>query len=313
MGISRDKIFIHDFGLIDSDEDLLRLQQKNPKLDQEYITACCAKQRVTTKEWLENLWCKYQPYAEPKFLHRLRSESFHAHSWVMYIGTVLLDRGLELVRNSGVGPDLQIKWGENGLWIEAVITTPGKDEAAGGPLPSGDIYTSLDPRVARIVNSFRRKYRYFKNKYEEKIVKRNEPFIIAINGTYTDTLMGSRAIEAAVFGRGNDLLKRGIDGKFHGGFYEPREKIEIRKMGGLAPLKINTDYFCNNSYEEVSAAIYCENHIINSNNFGRKFGENLYTAFNGYAKNKLSPQEFIIGKPIIRDENGGIVRVNDPK
>ena len=120
--------------------------------------------------------------------------------------------------------------------------------------------------------------------------------------------MGSRAIEAAVFGRGNDLLRRGSDGKWHGGSYELREKIEISRKGDLKPEKINTDCFCNNSYKEISAVIYCEDHIINSNNFGRHFGENLYTAFNGYAKNRLSSEEFKIGKHIVRDELGSIIR-----
>ena len=303
-----EKLFNIDFGVARDGLELKKIQEKNKEYDSVYVTTSCVVDRRGTKEWLEDLWSKYQHYAEPKFLGRLRRDSFHAYSWVMYVGTVILDKGLELIRNSGVGPDLQIKWGRNGLWIEAVVTTPGGDERAGVQLPSGDIYASLDPKVARIVKSFRKKHRYFKNKYEGKIVKGNEPFIVAINGTYTDTLMGSRAIEAAVFGRGNDLLRRGSDGKWHGGSYELREKIEISRKGDLKPEKINTDCFCNNSYKEISAVIYCEDHIINSNNFGRHFGENLYTAFNGYAKNRLSSEEFKIGKPIIRDGLGSIIK-----
>ncbi|MFH1534677.1 MAG: hypothetical protein ABIF80_01700, partial [Patescibacteria group bacterium] len=264
--------------------------------------------RRDTKEWLENLWLKYQPYAEPKFLNKIRRESFHAHSWSMYIGTVLLEKGIELEPNSGVGPDLKVKFKNGNLWIEAAVTTSGEDKQTEGLPPSGDIYKGLDPRVARITNSFTKKYRKFKKNYEGKIVKEDEPFIIAINGTYTGTLMGSRAIEAAVFGRGNDLLKRNSNGKLQGGFYEPRQTIEIQKDG--KSVKISTDYFCQDSCKEISAVIYCEDHIINSNNYGRKFGENLYAVFNGYAKNKIYFDDFPIGKAVIRDEQGGIIRKN---
>lgn len=302
------KLFAEKLGIARTDAELIALQKKFSEYDPAYVTASCAFYRQGTKEWLESLWCKYQPYAEPKFLDKIRRESFHAHSWSMYIGTVLLEKGIELEPNSGVGPDLQVKFKGGNLWIEAAVTTPGESRESEGLPPSGDIYRGLDPRVARITNSFTKKYRKFKKKYERKIVKENEPFIIAINGTYTGTLMGSRAIEAAVFGRGNDLLIRGPNGKFQGGFYEPRQEIGIQKDG--KPVKINTDYFCNDSHKEIGAIIYCEDHIINSNNYGRKFGENLYTAFNDYAKKKISFSDFPIGKAVIRNEQGGITRKN---
>jgi hypothetical protein len=303
-----EKLFTKDFGIARNDSELKKIQENNKEYDPAYVTASCAFDRKKTKEWLEDLWSKYQPYAEPKFLHKIRRESFHAHSWSMYIGTVLLEKGMRLEPNSGIGPDLQVKFKEGNLWIEAVVTTPGESQESEGLPPNGDIYTGLDPRVARITNSFTKKYHKFKDDYERKIVKENEPFIIAINGTYTATLMGPRAIEAAVFGRGNDSLIRGSNGKFHGGFYEPRKEIGIKKRDDPEPVKIPTDYFCNDSYKEISAAIYCEDHIINSNNYGRKFGENLYTAFNSYAKNKISFNDFPIGKAVIRNEQGEIVK-----
>lgn len=301
-----EKLFARNFGMAREKSELQKIQGDNTEYDPAYITASCAFDRQGTKEWLEDLWSKYQPYAEPNFLDKIRKESFHAHSWSMYIGTVILEKGIGLVPNRGAGPDLQVKFKGGNLWIEAAVTTPGESEEAEGLPQNGSIYEGLDPRVARITNSFTTKYHKFKEKYEGKIVKEDEPFIIAINGTNTVTLMGCRALEAAVFGRGNDSLLMGSNGKFHGGFYEPRKEIGVKKRDDPEPVKIPTDYFCNDSYKEISAAIYCEDYIINSNNYGRKFGENLCTAFNGYAKNKISFDDFPIGKIIIRDEQGGI-------
>lgn len=306
MKQKHEKIFIHDFPLTSSDGKFKKYIKDNPELDPGYILASCAKDRIKTKKWLESLWKKYEPYAEPNFLKNLRSKKnngFHTFSWQMYLATVLLDNGYELVPNSGIGPDLQIRKNGKNIWIEAVITTPGKDKDINDSPRSGAIYKALDPRVARISNALTKKYKKYREKYLGKICKKNEPFLIAINGNNTDTQFGGRAIEATVYGRGNDVFPM-KGGFLISGFYELRESIEIEKEG--RKVKIPTDYFCTSRHKEISAIIYCERHIINANNFGRSPEAELYLAKNSYAKNKLG--KFSVGNIIERADDGAITR-----
>lgn len=301
-----EKIFVDDFLLADSQEELEIIIKANPDLDPGYICACSIKDRVRTKKWLEALWKKYEPYSEPNFLKCLRSKNnngFHTFSWQMYLANVLMDKGYKLAPNTGEGPDLQvIKDGKN-IWIEAIITTPGKNKTADDYPRDGDIYKALDPRVARISNALTKKYKKYNERYLGKICKKDEPFLIAINGNNTETQFRGRAIEATVYGRGNDVFPR-REGSLVGNFYEFRENIEIEKDG--KKVQIPTNYFCADKYKEISAVIYCERHIINANNFGRTPEAELYFAKNSYAKNKL--EKFSAGNIIERTNDGAITR-----
>jgi len=301
------KIFIHDFPLTNSNSDLENYTRENLELDRAYILASCAKDRIETKEWLESLWIKYQPYAEPGFLDKLRSKNnsgFHTFSWQMYLATVFLDKGYPLVPNRGVGPDLQVAIDDKNIWVEAIVTTPGNDQTINATPASGDIYKFLDPRIARISNAFTQKYKKYKEKYLGKICSSNEPFIIAINGAYTNSSFGSRAIEATVYGRGNDMYKIKRDNSSSGRFYELKKCIEIKKEE--KSVSIPTNYFCTDQYQEVNAIIYCEQNIINANNFGRAPEKELYFTINQNAKNDLS--SFAVGNLIKREQNGEIAR-----
>ncbi len=306
MKSRHEKIFIHDFAQITSDDELKKCIKDNPSLDSTYIITCCGKGREETKKWLESLWGRYEKYAEPNFLKNLRSRKnrgFNAFSWQMYLATVLMDNGYELVPNNGKGPDIQVRVNGRNIWIEAIITTPGKNKEVDDSPKSGDIYKALDPRIARISNALTKKYKKYREKYLGNVCSECEPFLIAINGNNTETLFRGRAIEATVYGRGNDVFPmRG--GSSDGMGYELREHIEIEK--DARKVRIPTNYFCNNQLKEVSAIIYCETHIINANNFGRSPEAELYFAKNLYTKNKLG--KFSVGNIIERASDGAITR-----
>lgn len=305
-----EKVFIHDaeFPLTNSEDDLQRYIKSNPKFDPTYIAAHCGKSRQETRNWIESIWKRYSPYAEPRFLDRLRSSAkgngFHNFSWQMYLASVFLDKGYELEQSSGFGPDISLLINGKRYWIEAVTTTPGYDEKSRGMPSSGDIYQSLDPRVARISNALTKKLGVYKNRYLNKYCKPDEPFVIAINGTNTETMFDGRALEATVYARGNDVLRRAETGSFESGFYELRDSVEILKKG--RKVIIGTRYFCDTAYKEISGVIYCEKHIINANNFGRKPEGNLHLAINSYAINPL--EFFSVGNITSRGEDGKIFR-----
>ena len=304
-----DKIFIHDelFPQISSEKQFQEYVKAHPEFDPEYILQHCYIHRKETRDWLESIWEMFCNYAEPDFLTHLREpKSFHPFTWQMYLAFVVLEKKYALQPNMGVGPDLQIKIGNKNVWIEAVRTTPGEDKNAAGLPQSGAIYDGLDPRIARISNALTEKHRIYKEKYRGSVCKENEPFIIAINGSETNTLNESRAAESAVYGRGNDVLKRLPDGKMQGGFYELREVVAVQKNG--KQITIPANYFCNDSYKEISGIIYCEQHVINANSYGRTPEGNLYLLLNPYAENQIDAREFNIGKLVTMNTDRQIIR-----
>lgn len=294
-----EEIFIHDdlFPTLESDNDFDTYKQSHPEFDPEYILQHCYAPRQETKVWLESIWKSYQGYAEPRFLDCLRSSGgFHNFSWQMYLGSVLLEKKYQLVKNNGKGPDIQIVVGGKNIWVEAIVTTPGNDKTAEGIPQSGSIYSGLDPRVARISNALTKKHKKYKEKYLGTICRDNDPYVIAINGSATTTLHDCRAAEATVYGRGNDVIKRLPDGSMKGGFYELRESFVKIKNG--KEIVIPANYFCNDSHKEISGILYCERHIINANNFDRTPEDGLYLLLNPYAINKINIDEFRIGNLI---------------
>lgn len=291
------KIFIHDslFPQIDSEEQFRDYLKLHPEFDPEYVLQHCYIHRKKTRDWIESIWKEYKNYAEPDFLTHVREPGcFHPFTWQVYLASVILEHKYPLKKNVGSGPDLQIKADGKNIWIEAVVTRPGDDVSSSGLPQSGAIYDALDPRVARISNALTEKHRIYKEKYLGKICDVNDPFIIAINGSETNSMQESRAAEAAVYARGNDVIKFRPDGKSQGGFYEPRETVTVKKKDKLVTIPSN--YFCNGDYGEISGILYSEQHIINANSHGRTPEGSLYFLLNPYAKNKIDPAKFCIGK-----------------
>lgn len=291
----QNQIFIHDtlFPQTDSEEIFQKYFKTHPEFDPEYILQHCDLYRRETREWVESIWDKYRDFAEPDFLIHVReTDRFHRFTWQAYLASVLIDKKYKLEKNSGYGPDLQIKLGNKNIWIEATTTSAGDDISASGLPQSGAIYDALDPRVARISNALTKKYEIYKEKYLSKICAEDEPFIIAINGSETNSMQEAQAAEATVYARGNDVIIHS-DFKSQGGFYELREAVVVKKKDKLVTIPSN--YFCNDFYKEISAIIYSEQHIINANNHGRTPEGCLYLLLNPYARNKIDPSKFSIG------------------
>lgn len=305
------KIFIHDdiFPQIKSDKEYEGYKNNHPNFDPEYILQHCYIHRKETRIWLESIWEKYEKFAEPDLIKHIREPGlFHSFSWQLYLASLIFEKNHKIQPNNGIGPDLQIEYKGKNLWIEAVVTTPGNDKNAAGIPNSGGIYESLNPRVARITNALTTKYDIYKRRYLGSICKEDEPFIIAVNGSETNSLNPSRAAEATVFARGNDQIKRMPDGSMKGGFYELREFIIIKK--GEKEVKIPTNYFCNDKHKEISGIMYCEQHVINANNNKRTPEANIFLLLNPYAKNPVDYSKLKIGKLITMDKNRKIFKEN---
>lgn len=130
----------------------------------------------------EELWEKFEPYADKGFLVEIRSE-FDARYWEMYLTTYLITKGYEVVCPKP-GPDVGIEVDGLRIWFEATSPTRGKD---GQPdqVPQtvfGEVFTvPNDKLVLRYLNSISGKRAQHEGWLKGGVVKEKDAFIIALN------------------------------------------------------------------------------------------------------------------------------------
>ena len=76
------------------------------------------------KLFVESLWPKYQHLADPHFREDARNH-FLQRFWEMYLACTLLERGLELHRAGGEGPEFYFLLEGKRTWVEATAPGPG--------------------------------------------------------------------------------------------------------------------------------------------------------------------------------------------
>jgi hypothetical protein len=76
--------------------------------DQKYLLVRDDPRFYEQRLFLESLWTKFSPFADPNFKSEL-AVCFQARFWEMYLACALLEMGLNLIpRKSVNGPDLLI-------------------------------------------------------------------------------------------------------------------------------------------------------------------------------------------------------------
>lgn len=136
-----------------------------------------------SREALEDLWVKFQPYAEPAFKAEL-SKNFQGRYWEMYLANVLLHTGRELcVREcqSQDGPDLCVADKGKRVWIEAVAPERGTTEDAVPKLEASD-YIAEDRIILRLTGAISKKKEQLSRHVAGGAVSTSEACIIAVNG-----------------------------------------------------------------------------------------------------------------------------------
>src|SRR5882757_1264405 len=101
------RLFQHDFGDIRTDEELEDVLKRFSAFDPGYICQAGIVHRRKTKEWMEDLWQEFEPYADPNFLAEF-PKRFNQRSWELYLGATFLDRGYNLAQHDAAGPDFDV-------------------------------------------------------------------------------------------------------------------------------------------------------------------------------------------------------------
>jgi hypothetical protein len=155
----------------------------SPK-DENYLVLRDSKRFSNLKEFCEDLWLKFKPYADDSFKREIANQ-FYPRYWEMYLGCALIDLGFELVqKKSDKGPDLHLRVEQSDLWIEATLPDKGKGVDA---VPVLEEHFRFDPIpedkiILRFTNSISVKSQKLMKYLKDGIVMSNDLFIIAING-----------------------------------------------------------------------------------------------------------------------------------
>lgn len=216
-----------------------------------------------TKDHIEEMWKIYNKYAPKRFKEKMifSKECFYQRWWEMYLGTKLLEYGLDISTNIGdKGPDFKVSINGEVYWIEAVAPELGQENSK-DKLPEMENGVYSLPRekfLLRISNAIDNKIKKFDRYLKNGLVKKEDKLIIAIstcNLSQYGSLMDfpTLAIDSLVYNKGVLSINLITNEK------KIKEQNGIIKHNGQ---KIETDIFkkinCN-----ISGIIYTNDEPLN--------------------------------------------------
>lgn len=242
---------------------------------------------IESKVFTDELWEKYQPYADPNFRQQIQID-FHARFWEMYLTGACLDQSLPVRgRSSAKGPDVLIKEEISSIWIEAIAPSSGavenpdrvpglKDDGTAQNVPNDQIILRFRHAIAEKFNNKFKKY------LSDSVIDSSDPYIIAINSCkifeagIADTY--PPRIIKAVFPIGDQQLKINRDTKsvVGSGF---QFRPAIKRTSGTS---ISTDLFIDRTYECLSGILLSHASAIN---LIKPLGSDFIFIHNPLAKN----------------------------
>jgi len=102
--------------------------------DKEYLELRDNSKHTNLKQYCEDPWEKFEPYADFQFRSEFATQPRHRF-WEMYIGVYLLDQNFNLRPHSNQkGPDFHLIEDNRNIWIEATVPSEGTgDDAVPSP------------------------------------------------------------------------------------------------------------------------------------------------------------------------------------
>lgn len=245
------------------------------------------------KVFCESLWDNFKVHADSHFLTQIR-RSFYERYWEMYLTSSLIDWGFQIKSHSH-GPDILIKYDHNRIWVEAV--TPGN----GDPISNPDVVPEIEIGIAQLVpeeriilrlrQSVESKSIKFHDYIRDSIIRDNEPYVIAINGSKLNFMSGTDDIPY--------ILKTILPiGDYTYSFTSETTSINfrdtIRRINGT---NISTNVFLDSNYSHISAILYSNTH---AGRYSDEIGTDYLLIHNPNAINPL---------PIDITQKGKVIRI----
>lgn len=248
---------------------------------------------IEAREFIDELWREYEPYADPHFVREIRSD-FDARFWEMYLACTLLRNGYK-IDSAGTGPDLRILGQERPIWIEAVAPTAGADDS---PDRVPDIISlseaggmqevPVDQIILRYRSAIQAKRDAYERYLSKGLVDPNDAYIVAINGRRAARLRANPTMPYIVrsvypFGKQYVTFDRGTLKTVDTGYkYQP----EVIKASGAL---VQTDLFLKEEYGGISGILFS---LVDPVNRPERMGDDFVLIHNFMAQNSL-PLGFI--------------------
>lgn len=293
------KLFDENLGSASNRRELSVLKQKYQQYDPVYVAVSTMTTRPEFRELLENIWEQYEPYADTNFIKEFKKQ-FSQRSWELYLGSTLLNRGLDLEKHSNIGPDLKIHSELGDIWIEAISVEKGGGNDKVPDIENG-VWTDVpeEKMLLRLASGLTEKYRKYETYVKNKVISPNDPFVIAIDRSSLEHVDPQvPLILKCLFAIGHQVLylKRNKPvAQSEGSNWSARDKIN--KISGS---NVEMLMFRDKTFEGVSAVIYSDKNILNSPRDREKMGDNLTIAYNPFAKSPLPSNFFKFGESWIQ-------------
>lgn len=208
------------------------------------------------RQYLEELWQRFEPFADPEFRIEIAS-NFQGRFWEMYLACALLDLGFELEARESAGPDVCVRTNPGHVWLEATAPDQGTGgDAVPPPKYGGEAERVPEEQITlRIQSAIWDKHKKHNEYRKSGRIAAEDPYVIAINGKRIREIVADSSpplIVKAVFPFGSPYVV--LDRETHeivGEGYQYRPGIE--KASGAV---VDTDFFMNNTYAGISAVLF---------------------------------------------------------
>jgi len=240
---------------------------------------------IEAKEFCEQLWRKFQPYADKHFLAEIQRD-FRSRFWEMYLACSLMEMGAK-ISCPKTGPDIKIDTIIGTIWIEAIAPGAGAPNSQDRVMSYKDLQDHSVPEkpiILRYANAIYEKYRIKYFKYLNKgIVKEGDSYVIALNGSKipsSGTDFNPPRIVRSVLPIG--FPKVTFDkksGSITKHTYDYRDRIS--KNSGS---DVYTGIFFDDFYNNLSAILFSN---VNPVNRSKLYGQDYILVHNPRAKNPL--------------------------
>ena len=248
-------LFTDSFRFVHSQDELEKLKEEYPNYDEYYVASGSIQER---KEKFDALYQKYRPYADRHFLTEVKKK-FHQRTWEMYLGCVLLDRGINFASKDH-GPDFLIEHRGKKIWIECIACEKGNNpDSVPDIIPNSVQSVQFDSMLMRISSALREKHKKYKKYLSDGTITSDDQFVIAVNsGELPLSFLDPSLIYRALFARGEPTLSVSSDGIFKE--FELSTTPTIKKYNGS---KVPMTFFLDKDHEGISAVMYSYNTVLN--------------------------------------------------
>ena len=238
--------------------------------DKEYENLRVSIDCQDIRDFIEDMWKEFLPYADSKFLSKARDEDFQAHYWEMYLGYSLLRQNMQIEprierESPDEGPDFRIL-APYRLWIEAITPSAGTTEDAVPEATLGVARNVPDNEAKlRLLHAIREKAKQRLDFIKKGQIRDTDCYVVAVNTGKFPFLpdIDPPRIVRAVFGLG--LPEVSMDVRSRTLFdlrYQPKDKISKKRSSELISSKIflkreqyKPDHLDYRGYEGLSAVL----------------------------------------------------------